>query len=965
MLTGARRIFPALLAEWRFYPANPRFSALSAACGTLLGLAALRLELPLVGSAHLSLLPAALMLTALLAGWLPALCSAVLVSLLGQIIEPNVTLLALLAMLAVTGGEMLRRGVGPVIVTALQFVPLLLLETEVVPMGRAGLPALAASAVAASVNVALATTALVCIPRRCQYVRPHTRVRLGHILFVLIAGIASLTASALLAWSGDAHTPAGWAPAEVVALKLFFIAVATLVLSSVLATRFEAATRRMSGVLTVRPSAGLRSHRQELPLEVAGFFLGLARDSNTLRRDLDRRGESLSAAVREAHQLRRDLRRANQEKDQATQSLARRTTQAHRAMLLAETALARYRALLGASGDVTIFATSDGVIDSVSANAQAALGYAPNELQGKPLGVLISPDCVLEHPLDTQSLSAVEEGKEPIVRESTVRTAGGEERTVVFHVSAFSVRNVRQYVVWLREPGKMKTALATLEQARNITASAHLSRDLFIATMSHELRTPLHGLIATLEMLRVDSSAPPEFQQRLSIARISARSLLKIANDILDLTRIDSGHFTLERRLFGLRRLLEEIVEESRARADAAGITVTSEVSDALPPAFHGDPDRLKQIVTNLLSNAIKFTRHGGVTMNVSYDGSQITIDIVDTGEGIPDDKRVVIFDPFVQVESGRHGGTGLGLPISLRLAQAMGGNLILLRSGPGGSTFRLTLCLEPSDDTPADEQSQRIFTNPRGRILVVEDNAANRYVAEALLASLECPTTIVESGADALALLEKQEFDLILMDCQMPGLDGYETTRRARRMLRTRTPIIAMTANAMADDKTRCLEAGMDDFLPKPFGRPALNDVLCKWLEPGRGRTRTGDPMDKLQTLPDVDEAVFNDLRESLQWKREPLQRICTTFVSSAQNALPLLDGSAGTDRRTLSRHLHTLVGSSGMVGARQVEFIARHLQAALAEGKLDQAAAVSSKLRDCVRRFQVEFERRVQDIP
>src|SRR5690606_25194406 len=216
------------------------------------------------------------------------------------------------------------------------------------------------------------------------------------------------------------------------------------------------------------------------------------------------------------------------------------------------------------------------------------------------------------------------------------------------------------------------------------------------------------------------------------------------------------------------------------------------------------------------------------------------TIDVVDTGPGIPPDKYEEIFKPFVRGhENQRLEGAGLGLAICRQICEGMGGKLRVLDSSPAGSTFRFTAPLEASDEAPEDEQSQRIFRHLKGRILVVEDHPTNQFVVKSMLDALKCETTIASNGLEALEALERKEFDLVLMDCRMPGIDGLETTRRIRKELGKTLPIIALTANTMPEDIEECRKAGMNDYLAKPFGRSALHDVLCKWLKP---ETKSGD---------------------------------------------------------------------------------------------------------------------------
>ena len=520
-----------------------------------------------------------------------------------------------------------------------------------------------------------------------------------------------------------------------------------------------------------------------------------------------------------------------------------------------------------------------------------------------------------------------------------------------------------------------ETALKELKRAHHLVDAAQRSSGHFVAMMSHEIRTPLHGLMATIDMLR-DESLSVEGRHRIGIARVSARTLLNIANDILDLSRIEAGAFPLEHQPFHLAGVLREVVDEARARAESLGLNLRTTTEGSLPRSFIGDPARIKQILANLVSNALKFTTTGGVSLRARYDGRVCIIDVVDTGDGVPEDKRDVIFDPFVQVESKvsrRAGGAGLGLPISRRLCEAMGGNLVLVNSGASGSTFRVTLALAASDEEPLEDQSQRILKNPPGRILVVEDHPANQYVAQSLLESLDCTVSIAGTGAEALELLGSETFDLVFMDCQMPGMDGYETTRRMRAVLHRYIPVVAITANAMIDDKQRCLDAGMDDFLPKPFTKSALSDVLCKWLVPGANAIADGEIAERIAELPALAAPVFDELWQSLQWRLSPLRKIYESFLSVAHETLDMLDRTVpatersakespvGSDSPMLARRLHTLLGSAGMVGARQVERVTAWLAEAAKADRRTELENGRELLAETVRRFEEELERRL----
>ena len=518
-----------------------------------------------------------------------------------------------------------------------------------------------------------------------------------------------------------------------------------------------------------------------------------------------------------------------------------------------------------------------------------------------------------------------------------------------------------------RAASSHEAVLAELKRARHLVDAAQRSSGHFVAMMSHEIRTPLHGLMATIDMLR-DEPLSAEGRHRVSIARASARSLLNIANDILDLSRIDAGVFPLEHRPFSLAPVIREVVDEARARAESLGLELRTSIEGPLPRSFIGDPARIKQILANLVSNALKSTIAGSVSLLARYDGMQCVIDVIDTGEGVPDDKREVIFEPFVQAESKvsrRAGGAGLGLPISRRIAEAMGGSVVLVKSSPGGSTFRVTLTLAASDEEPVEDQSQRILKNPPGRILVVEDHPASQYVAKSLLESLDCTVSVASTGAEALDLLGRETFDLVFMDCQLPGMNGYETTRRMRTILHRYIPVVAITANAMVDDKQRCLEAGMDDFLAKPFTKSVLSDLLCKWLVPGANAVSDSDVAALIAELPVLAAPVFDELWQSLQWRLAPLRKIYESFLSVAHETLDILHRAAGTgDGTVLARRLHTLLGSAGMVGARQVERVTVWLSEAVRTDRRAELEGGRVLLAEAVRRFEQELERRLDSL-
>lgn len=376
-----------------------------------------------------------------------------------------------------------------------------------------------------------------------------------------------------------------------------------------------------------------------------------------------------------------------------------------------------------------------------------------------------------------------------------------------------------------------------LLEAREKADQASQAKSQFLALMSHELRTPLNGVSGMLQLLestRLDS----EQADYVRHAQQAGNNLLCLVDDILDFSRLDQGRITLEERVFDPAVLLRQLVDRFADEATRRGLALDLEI-DGLTEGTRllGDAQRLRQVLLQLLDNAIKFTPAGGVTVAARFlpqPGQRVlfTCEVCDTGIGIPREQHGRIFQPFVQGDarpSRRFGGTGLGLAIATSLATLMQGRL-RVDSEPGvGSCFVFEIML-PSADTPVVAPADA----PRARILVVEDNPTNQRVAEGMLRHLGCEVEVAGDGAVALDRLQRKgaRYDLVLMDCQLPILDGFEATRRWRaRETGPRLPIIALTAHAPGDVVEACRSAGMDDVLTKPFRREALAGVLAAWL--------------------------------------------------------------------------------------------------------------------------------------
>ena len=621
---------------------------------------------------------------------------------------------------------------------------------------------------------------------------------------------------------------------------------------------------------------------------------------------------------------------------------------------------------------------SDGRLLEVNGSFKHLTGYSYDEVVGKTtleLGIWLDAE---ERATVMRDLAASGRLQG---RELPFRTKAGEVRTGLYSGEVIEINKevcVLSSFSDITQRKQMEAALMQrtrqLAQATEMAEAANAAKSEFLASVSHEIRTPLNGVIGMTGLL-LDTSLNSEQQSYAQTIRSSGQSLLSLLNDILDLSKIESGRFELEMLDFDLPSWLDDLAAPLTLLARDKGLRFTCQVAPDVPSFVRGDPGRLRQILTNLAGNALKFTSQGEVAVVAqlqSQNATQVTLrfSVRDTGIGISAQNQQKLFQKFTQADptiARRYGGTGLGLAIAKELTTRMRGDIGVTSTEAVGSEFWFTVCLEKAIRQPAvSAATPHALALPlrknAPRILLAEDNIVNQQVALGMLRKLGVRADAVADGQEVLAVLQAIPYELVLLDVQMPDMDGLEATQKIRdprsAVSNHQVPIIAMTASAMQEDRQRCLQAGMNDYLVKPVSLPALAQALDKWLPGESSAAAAGMSASAvLESAPGNASLVFDraGMLERLMGDEELVQLTITHFLESfprLQQALQ--DALAARDLTLVQRHAHTLKGAIANMNAQLLFQVILQVEQAAQAGKLSAVAGHINSLAQEYSRLQ-----------
>ncbi|MFY9742802.1 MAG: PAS domain S-box protein [Candidatus Sulfotelmatobacter sp.] len=650
----------------------------------------------------------------------------------------------------------------------------------------------------------------------------------------------------------------------------------------------------------------------------------------------------------------------------------------------------KFRSLVANLPDVTWSCAGDGRAEYVSPKIQQILGFTVSEICERRAELWVGrihPDdsaSIVEawqrlfaedRPFDVEYRVQRKDGQWIWVRDRAYRTY---ERDGVRYADGI-----------LSDVTERKRGEEEMRKAKEAAEAASQAKSQFLANMSHEIRTPMNGVIGVTGLL-LDTNLTPEQRQYAGIVRTSGEALLQVINDILDFSKIEARKLRLEATDFDLLTVLDDAAALLAIKATEKGLALTCQLDPQVPRLLRGDPGRVRQVLLNLLGNAVKFTHQGKVAVAVQLEGADnrtatLRFTVQDSGIGFRQDRASTLFEPFVQADGSstrRFGGTGLGLTISRQLVEMMGGRIGVKSEEGRGSTFWFTAVFEKQPLSSASLFSPsvhakeggitRSVASPQiapvppqkrhGRILVAEDNQTNQEVALALLRKLGYDADLVANGKEAIRALQQVDYDAVLMDCAMPEMDGFEATRRIRKhqseTLNPRIPIIALTADAMIDDRNKCLSAGMSDYLAKPVESWQLSGILEKWLKTS---ARGGDVRSPASPSPPNTGVVFNqdELLARLMGDKGLARKVITAFLNDAPQQLRALKSKLEAGDADGARlQAHTLKGASATVSAEALRALCSAAQEAAASKDLGRALRLLPQMEEQFELFKAALK-------
>ncbi|WP_051559871.1 PAS domain S-box protein [Marinobacterium jannaschii] len=620
---------------------------------------------------------------------------------------------------------------------------------------------------------------------------------------------------------------------------------------------------------------------------------------------------------------------------------------------------ARSRAIFDMAASAIITIDKQGLIRDINPAASKMFGYQKDQVIGQNISLLMPQPYRAEH--DGYLKSYQRTGDAKVIgqnREASAQHRDGHVFPIQLSVSEVQSENDHFYVGMITDISDRKAFEASLQQAKEQAEQASDIKSSFLANISHEIRTPMNAIIGMTEVV-LEGSIEDQQRKHLSIVLQSAKSLLEILNQVLDLAKLEDGSVGLSLTDFNFRGLINEVLSPFAFTAKTRKLDFVIDIDDALPPYFTGDTLRIRQVLSNLVGNAIKFTESGFVQIRIMRgEADSVRFEVIDSGIGIPDDTLASIFDSFTQADnsiSRRFGGTGLGTTISQQLVELMGGSISVTSELGIGSTFRFEIPLRPVDKPAIPSNTIKPQHNQINRalhILVAEDQPANQELVKLRLTRAGHQVTLASDGREAIRAFREQHFDLILMDVHMPKADGFEATRSIRRIEFERnlpaTPIVALSASVLKKEQDECRASGMDGFIAKPIDFALLQDTIHSFfsgtavkVERNSVHFAVDTPESEHKKPAEQGLLPICDFNAGLElWGDEAFYRkALITFASTLPDEAQALANSVPDDLKQARLQIHTIKGAAANLKLLRLAEISERMEGLLSESCPDIA--------------------------